>query len=138
MIRRVFTTVFPFLLFLLLWQITALLVETLRNVPFPTPWQTMVRLGQLAAGEPLSDALIYRHISDSLQRWFAGFGSAALVGMIYGLAAGLFHRLELATGQIVHLLQLIPGLAWIPIAILLFGVGESATKGCRVDRFLPV
>lgn len=127
MIRRILTTVLPFLLFLLLWQITALLVEILRNVPFPTPWQTMVRLGQLAAGEPLSDALIYRHISDSLLRWLSGFGSAALVGILYGLVAGLFHRLELATGQIVHLLQLIPGLAWIPIAILLFGIGEPAT-----------
>lgn len=127
MIRRIFITALPFVLFLLLWQGTAMLVETWRSVPFPTPWQTLVRLGQFAAGEPLSDALIYRHIGDSLRRWLAGFGCAALVGVLYGLAAGLSHRLELATGQIVHLLQLIPGLAWIPIAILLFGIGEPAT-----------
>lgn len=127
MIRRIFISALPFALFLLLWQGTAVLVETLRNVPFPTPWQTLSRLGQLAAGEPLSDAPLYRHISDSMLRWLTGFGGATVVGLLYGLAAGLCRRLELATGQIVHLLQLIPGLAWIPIALLIFGVGEAAT-----------
>lgn len=127
MIRRLTITLLPFLLFLLLWQATALLVEQLRMVPFPTPWQTLLRLGQLAAGEPLSDASLYRHVGDSLLRWLTGFGSAAVAGLLYGLAAGMFRRLELATGQMVYLLQLIPGLAWIPIAILVFGIGEPAT-----------
>jgi ABC-type nitrate/sulfonate/bicarbonate transport system permease component len=127
MIRRLTITLLPFLLFLLLWQATALLVEQIRMVPFPTPWQTLERLGQLAAGEPLSDAPLYRHVGDSLLRWLTGFGSGAVAGLLYGLAAGMFNRLEQATGQIVHLLQLIPGLAWVPIAILIFGIGEPAT-----------
>ncbi len=127
MIKRFVTILLPFILFLLLWQVTALLVETLRSVPFPTPCQTFVRLGQLVGGEQLSDAPLYRHVSDSLLRWLTGFCSAAVVGLLYGLAAGLFHRLEQATAQIVQLLQLIPGLAWIPIAILIFGIGEPAT-----------
>lgn len=124
--RQLFPLI-PFVLFFLIWQILATSISYFRSVPFPTPWQTLVRLGQFAAGEPLSDALIYRHISDSLLRWLAGFGIASLIGLIYGLAVGLSRQLELATGQIVHLLQLIPGLAWIPIAILMFGVGEPAT-----------
>lgn len=127
MIRRFFTTVLPFLLFLLLWQTVALLVEAIREVPFPNPWQTFVKLGRLIAGEPLADALLYRHIGDSMYRWLAGFGSATVIGLLYGLTAGVCRRLELATGQIVHLLQLIPGLAWIPIALLIFGLGEPAT-----------
>lgn len=127
MIRRIIITALPFFLFLLLWQATALLVETMRSVPFPTPFQTFVRLALLVGGEQLSDAPLYRHIGDSLLRWLIGFCSAAAVGLLYGLTAGLFHRLELATAQIVQLLQLIPGLAWIPIAILIFGIGEPAT-----------
>lgn len=127
MIKRFVTILLPFILFLLLWQATALLVESLRFVPFPTPWQTFIRLAQLIGGEQLSDAPLYRHVSDSLLRWLTGFCSAAVVGLLYGLAAGLFNRLEQATAQIVQLLQLIPGLAWIPIAILIFGIGEPAT-----------
>jgi len=125
--RRFLFSLLPFLLFLLFWQGIALLVEGLRGVPFPTPWQTMVRLARLMAGEPLSDNLLHRHVGDSVQRWLTGFGLASVLGLCYGLAAGLMHRLELATSQIVHLLQLIPGLAWIPIAILIFGIGEAAT-----------
>ena len=136
-IRSLMLHLLPFILFLLLWQVIATSVTHLRNVPFPTPWQTLIRLFQLAAGEPLSDALLYRHIADSLQRWLIGFSLAALAGVSYGLAAGLFRRLELAFGQMVHLLQLIPGLAWIPIAILLFGVGEPATVFMIVMAAFP-
>ena len=40
---------------------------------------------------------------------------------------------------IVHILQLVPGLAWIPVAILLFGVGEKATFFMiAVTAFAPV
>ncbi|MCE1227220.1 MAG: ABC transporter permease [Geobacteraceae bacterium] len=136
-IRKLLLHLLPFVLFLLLWQALAIGVTHFRNVPFPTPWQTTDRLVQLMSGEPLSDALLYRHIADSLQRWLAGFGLAALAGVLYGLAAGLFRRLELATIQIVHLLQLIPGLAWIPIAILIFGVGEPATVFMIVMAAFP-
>ena len=92
MIRRVFTIALPFLLFLLLWQTVAFLVEAIREVLFPTPWQTFVKLGRLIAGEPLSDALLYRHIGDSMLRWLAGFGSATAIGLVYGLAAGVCRR----------------------------------------------
>lgn len=125
--KHFLTELLPFLIFLALWQLVSFSVESLRGVPFPTPWQTLVRLGELASGQPLSDALLYRHIGDSLLRWLAGFVIAATCGLFYGLLAGLYHRLEIATGQILNLLQLIPGLAWIPIAILIFGIGESAT-----------
>jgi len=99
----------------------------MHHVAFPAPLQTLARLYHLAAGQPLSDASIYRHMGDSLLRWLTGFCLAAGAGLLYGLTAGLFRRIEIATGQIVHLLQLIPGLAWIPIALLLFGLGEGAT-----------
>jgi ABC-type nitrate/sulfonate/bicarbonate transport system permease component len=56
-----------------------------------------------------------------------GFTIAAVVGVGYGLAAGWHRLLDNATAAIVTMLQLIPGLAWIPVAILVFGIGENAT-----------
>ena len=39
----------------------------------------------------------------------------------------------------VHMLQLIPGLAWIPVALLIFGVGEKATVFMiAMTAFTPV
>lgn len=117
----------PLLIFIVLWQMIAVMVTYIRGVPFPTPWLTAAKLGDLFGGQLLSDHTIYRHIADSLARWLIGFSMAVALGVCYGLAAGWSRRLEEATYKIVHLLHLIPGLAWIPVAILIFGIGEPAT-----------
>lgn len=49
------------------------------------------------------------------------------LGIGYGLLAGRLRGVEKATAGIPQLLLLVPGLAWIPVAILLFGIGETAT-----------
>lgn len=117
----------PILLFILLWQLVAVLVEVIRQVSFPTPWSTALTLFQLLSGDELSDHSIYLHILDSLLRWFAGFLIASLFGIAYGLLAGWSRRVEDSSYLILHILQMIPGLAWIPVAILCFGIGEAAT-----------
>lgn len=127
MSRRAFTYLLPFLLFVGFWQCVAAVVTSFREVPFPTPLATALKLTSLAGGQHLSEHSLYRHIADSLTRWFVGFGIAAVAGVAYGLVAGWSRSVENATYRILHLLQLIPGLAWIPVAILLFGIGETAT-----------
>jgi len=129
----------PVFIIILLWQVTAMLVTGIRGVPFPGPRETIVKLGALIGGQPLSDHTLYRHVVDSLARWLMGFGIAALSGIAYGLVAGWVRRVEDATYPILHLLQLIPGLAWIPVAILIFGIGEAATIFMiAVTAFTPV
>ena len=127
MAKRALQFIVPVVILILIWQVTAVTVSLFRGVVFPTPWQTVLRLGALAGGDRLSGVLIYRHIADSLLRWIWGFGIAAAAGLAYGLAAGWWRPLEEATGPLLHLLQLVPGLAWIPVAILIFGIGETAT-----------
>jgi len=125
--RSILKNLIPVLIFLLLWQTIALMVTAVKGVPFPTPWQTGVKFGALLSGQFLSDHTLYRHILDSLARWLFGFVIAAIAGIGYGLTAGWSRPFEDATYKMLHLLQLIPGLAWIPVAILIFGIGETAT-----------
>ena len=127
MIRSVIRGFIPILIFLVVWQLVAFMVSAFRGVPFPTPWTTIMKLTALLGGQTLSDHTLYRHLADSIVRWLAGFIMAAIAGVVYGLFAGWWRPLESATYQIVHILQLIPGLAWIPVAILVFGIGETAT-----------
>jgi len=116
-----------FLIVLAVWEVTALAVTAWRQVPFPTPWATGLRLVGALGGDILIDHSLYRHTVDSLMRWILAFLTAASSGVAFGLAAGWFRTLEQLAMPIVHILQLVPGLAWIPVAILLFGVGEQAT-----------
>jgi len=117
----------PFALGLSAWWLAAVLVSAGRGVAFPTPFETVARLLALMRGVPLLDHSVYRHAWDSLVRWGTGFSIAALVGLALGLAAGWWRWVERLAMPLVHLLQLIPGLAWIPVALLVFGVGEGAT-----------
>ena len=122
-----------------LWYAVALLVASVRDVAFPTPWQTLRGLADMLAGQSLSGHSLYRHILHSLMRWAGGFAIASTAGIAYGLLAGSHRSLERLTIPTVHVLQLIPGLAWIPVAILLFGIGERATVFMiAVTAFTPI
>lgn len=139
LLRRVLMGLVPLLIILLLWYAVGWAVGRLRGAPFPLPHQVAARLAGLVAGAPLYEHSLYLHIGISLLRWSAGFASGALIGILYGLLAGRWHAFEQSTAPIVHTLQLVPGLAWVPIAILVFGVGEGATVFMvGVASFAPV
>jgi ABC-type nitrate/sulfonate/bicarbonate transport system permease component len=124
---------------LALWWGLALLVTRLRGVPFPTPVDTSQRLIALLQGRPLADFTIYRHLGDSLRRWGLGFSLAMSLGIVSGLLLGWSRLLERLSMPTVTVLQLIPGLAWVPVAILLFGIGERATVFMiAVTSFAPI
>jgi len=112
---------------LAIWWGVAALVTHMRGVPFPTPLDTYHRLMALLHGKLLVDFTIYRHLGDSLRRWAIGFSLAVGVGIVSGLLFGWSRLLERLSRPIVTVLQLIPGLAWIPVAILLFGISERTT-----------
>lgn len=75
----------------------ALLVSQLRKVDFPTPWQPVLRLGDMIAGAAVSGHPIYRHVADSLARWAMGFALASTGGIAYGLLAAWHVNFERAT-----------------------------------------
>lgn len=94
---------------------------------FPTPPETFARLGEyLFGGRTLYGKSIYAHIGASLGRLFAAFGLSCLVGITLGCLIGSAAR-RYAIGMVpVSVFQMIPGLAWLPIAILVFGLGNEA------------
>ena len=109
------------------WETVALLVTGLRGVPFPTPFETLLKLFAMLAGKPFLDHSIYSHIGTSLARWIGGFLLGGSGGALLGMACGRWDAVERLFMPAIHILQLIPGLAWIPVAILIFGLGDGAT-----------
>jgi NitT/TauT family transport system permease protein/taurine transport system permease protein len=137
--KKMLQSIIPFAIVLVVWQACAQAILLFRGVAFPTPWQTFVRMVELVGGDSLANASLYVHISKSLQRWLIGFGMAASLGIGYGLLAGRLPWVERATARIPQMLLVVPGLAWIPVAILLFGIGEPATIFMiAVSAFAPI
>jgi NitT/TauT family transport system permease protein len=70
--------------------------------------------------------LLLKYVTASLFRVTWGFAAAALLGIPLGLMIGWYRRLEMALNPLIQILRPISPLAWIPISILWFGVGDMA------------
>ena len=70
--------------------------------------------------------LLLKYVVASLFRVTWGFAGGALLGIPIGLTIGWYRRAELALNPVIQVLRPISPLAWIPIAILWFGVGDLA------------
>jgi NitT/TauT family transport system permease protein len=88
---------------------------------FPTPLQVV-----MATADLLRDGTLWDHIGASLFRVAAGFLLAVLVAVPLGLWMGWDSGAFRTFNPIVQLLRPISPIAWIPIAILWFGVGDAS------------
>ena len=101
-----------------LWWIA---VAATHSVIFPTPWAVVT--GTL---ELVRDGSLWRHIGASLMRVGVGFGLAVCVAVPLGLWMGWVHGAYRTLNPIFQILRPISPIAWIPIAILWFGVGDAS------------
>ncbi|MFK3605607.1 ABC transporter permease [Pseudomonas sp. AP19] len=75
--------------------------------------------------ELLGRGELYLHIAVSLKRIFVGLFLALLVGVPLGLLVGSSRNLEAATTPAFQFLRMISPLSWMPIVVMLMGVGDS-------------
>jgi NitT/TauT family transport system permease protein len=105
------------LIFLALWQTVA------GNY---TPEQLPAPLDVLAAIKELSDnGVLWGHIGVSLARFGIAYLLAVAVAIPLGLFFGRFSRCHAAVDPLVQLLRPISPIAWFPLAVLWFGIGNA-------------
>src|SRR6185295_668297 len=98
-----------------------MIVVATKSVIFPTPWQVVTGTLELAR-----DGTLWEHIGASLFRVGAGFGLAVLVAVPLGLWMGRVHGAFITLNPLFQILRPISPIAWIPIAILWFGIGNAS------------
>jgi NitT/TauT family transport system permease protein len=91
------------------------------SVIFPTPWQVVTGTAEIAAQGTLWD-----HIGASLFRVGVGFAIAVALAIPLGLLMGWVVAAFTTLNPLVQLLRPISPIAWIPLAILWFGVGDAS------------
>jgi NitT/TauT family transport system permease protein len=96
-------------------------VRTSGSTIFPTPAEVAAGLAELA-----TRGLLVKYVVASVFRVTWGFALAVLIGVPAGLALGWFERAFQAFNPILQMLRPISPIAWIPIAILWFGVSDAA------------
>lgn len=106
--------------FILWWAITTF---TPAKETTPGPWPVFQLLVK-SFSEPIGNYTIIGHLLISLRRVAVGFGFATLLGVIFGIAMGTSDWARAIVKPIFELLRPIPPIAWIPLVILFFGIGE--------------
>lgn len=92
---------------------------------FPAPAEVFKMLF-LSFTEPIGVYTIWGHIAWSLYRVAVGFILAAVSGVAVGIAMGSSKMGEAIIKPLFEFLRPIPPIAWIPLAILWFGIGEKS------------
>src|SRR5215831_10399184 len=94
-------------------------VVAAHSLIFPTPW-AVVR----GTWELIDNGTLWRHIGASLMRVGIGFGLAVCVAVPLGLWMGWVGGAFRTLNPLFQMLRPISPIAWIPIAILWFGIGD--------------
>jgi ABC-type nitrate/sulfonate/bicarbonate transport system permease component len=115
------------------WYVSTQILDRTTRALLPPP-QAIVT----AASELVRTGDLWRHLRDSLTREIVAF-LWALSAVPLGIAMGWWKRVEAQVDPIVEMLRPVPPLAWIPLSILWFGVGDTQNEfiiflGC----FFPI
>lgn len=65
------------------------------------------------------------HLIVTLERLVVGLAAAATFGVVTGVIVGLSEKSAAATSGVFQFLRMISPLAWTPIAVAVFGVGDA-------------
>ncbi|HXW68393.1 MAG TPA: ABC transporter permease [Dissulfurispiraceae bacterium] len=119
-LKEVFQYMVLPLIILAVWQFLSY-VGCFKPVTLPAPVRVARTFWELAASGDLA-----RHIAVSILRVTEGFSIAAALALVLGIAIGLSSTMARLTDLMIQLIKPIPPIAWIPLAILWFGIGEEA------------
>lgn len=110
-----------------------LIMSAMLDVPeyiMPSPKQIFVQMADFILGSykltPYSGGF-WIHSLASIGRVVGGFAIATLLGLPLGILTGHFSNMHRLFDPLVHILRMVPGIGWLPIAMVWFGVGNSTT-----------
>jgi ABC-type nitrate/sulfonate/bicarbonate transport system permease component len=128
---------FPFCI-LVVWQLLSYF-EILPANKIPSPFLIVIAINELIiSGLPQQKFLFY-HCAYSLVRVLCGFLIASVVAIPLGMILGRSNRLREICTPLIEIVRPIPPLAWIPLAILWFGIGlKSAAFIIFLGCFFPI
>lgn len=118
--RSLILAALGFVAFLALWEaLPALNVVPASVLPPPSALPR-------AFWREFSSGIWFSSLLTSLRNYLSGLLIGSLLGIALGVATGMSATLESFLSWIVRILRPIPSLAWVPFAILWFGIDPAA------------
>ena len=108
-----------YIILVILWQ-TISMSNIWPNNIFPSPYEVGEDLAYMA-----SDGSLFFGIATTIMRLIVGLGIAIAGGIILGIFMARIETVNQTIGSLVLGLQSIPSIAWVPLAILWFGLTDG-------------
>jgi sulfonate transport system permease protein len=118
--RDIFLAALGFAAFLLLWEsIPWFGIISADNLPPPSALPG-------AFYRELKSGVWFAALKSSLSHYLIGLIIGCLLGVVFGVLTGLWRPVEATLSWVIRILRPVPGLAWVPFAILWFGIEAGA------------
>jgi NitT/TauT family transport system permease protein len=114
---------------ILVWALAAALTDT-TAIPSPAETWSALRAG-------IADGSIPEATWKSLLRLAFSFAAALVLGTALGLLLAAFELVRRSVRPLVVALQIIPFVAWVPLAVIWFGVTERAVVFVAIAGSFP-
>ena len=124
----------PAIIFVLLFWLMFSVFAHPGSTIIPTPSEVFIALLDI-----VTKGDIFVHVFASLIRVVVGFLIAIFIGVGLALVTGYYKKVGIFLNPLIEFLRPIPPIAWIPIAILIFGLGNtSAYFIVFMGAFFPI
>lgn len=149
LVKKIVLPLFVFFIIIQIWSGIASIIED-----FPTPSDTYVAAfgGVNSEGDELEGVLsdpfyvnneddkgIFWQILNSLERVFAGFILAIIVGVPLGLFLGMSKNLQYALDPFIQIFKPISPLAWLPLLLFIFqDINMTAISTIFITSIWPI
>ncbi len=122
--KSILLAVMSFVILLAAWQLAVIIFPDFGKI-FPGPGEVGVALVQ-SLYIPIGKLTLIPNLLVTLSRMFVGYIAGAAIGIVTGLAMGTSRTVRAIISPLFEVMRPIPAIAWIPMAILWFGIGEES------------
>ncbi len=123
MLENIFYPSVSILVFLFLWYLGV--SQSKLSIVMPEPW-TVIKEFVKSFVSPVGKYTMPVHILYSLMRVMPAYIVGSAAGISLGIFMGWYPKINNILRPIYELIRPIPPIAWIPISIVWFGIGEGS------------
>lgn len=113
-------------LFIFLWYLVTDILHVFPSQALPSPTKVVQTLIKKFARRAPDGGTMFEHIWASLQLAMYGFSLGAIIGIPVGIAMAWYPKADLFITPLFNFLRPIPPIAWIPLMLIFFGIGQTA------------
>lgn len=113
-------------LFLTIWYVFTAILKIVPQKTLPDPIRVIATFIEKLTDRNPDGATLIQHTFASLKVALSGYGMGILIGIPLGILMAWYDRIDMFVRPLFDLIKPIPGVAWVPLMIVLLGVGLTS------------